>query len=419
MRTAPESRDMLSEAENERLTRVGRNTPGGRLLRRHWFPVVQARALIAGGAPQQVRLLGERFVAFRAPDGRVGVIDEGCPHRGASMMLARNEACGLRCIFHGWAVDVGGCVVDVPSEPLDRRSLKEKVPVRSYATREVAGLVWLYIGGGEPPRFPGFPFANVPVANTLLAEVHGACNWVQLLEGQIDSAHLSHLHASSVTSTLSSMALADRGPRFDVETTPWGMHVAATRSLNDDERYTRVTQCVLPNYEFIPRAAEPGTDEYERIARFVVVQVPLDDVSTIVWYIMWHPTRALARGENGTMWPVWNDAYEVVRDRLRGGQDRELLQRGHASGLNNLLTEDMIVAESMGPIADRSREYLGTSDTAVARFRRLFLDATRDNDNGATPRGSQDGIAYETIQGRGLRHAAGVDWREAVDLVGV
>jgi nitrite reductase/ring-hydroxylating ferredoxin subunit len=404
---------MLSEAENERLTRVGPGTPGGRLLRRHWFPVVQSTALVAGGAPKRVQLLGETFVAFRSPDGTVGAVDEGCPHRRASMLLARNEACGLRCIFHGWVIGHDGRVVEVPSEPTDRPSFAHKVPVRSYAAREAAGLVWLYIGGGDPPRFPDFPFTHVPLEQTLLAEVHGACNWVQLLEGQIDSAHLSHLHASSVTPTLSPMALVDKGPRFDVETTPWGMHVAAIRAVGADACYTRVTEFVFPNYEFIPRAAAPGTDEYERIARFVVVQVPLDDVSTIVWYIMWHPARALTRGENGTMWPVWNDGYEEVRALPLMGQDRALMANGHFSGINNLLTEDMLVGESMGPIADRTREYLGTSDTAVARFRRLFLDAIRDNENGVTPRGSQDDVPYAAIEGRGVNHPAAVDWREA------
>ena len=406
---------MLSEADNERLTRVGPGTPGGRLLRHYWFPVLQANALAAGGAPLAVRLLGETFVAFRSPDGTAGVVDERCPHRRASLLLARNEGCGLRCIFHGWVVGHDGRVVDVPSEPPDRPSFVHKIPTRTYAVREAAGLVWLYIGGGEPPRFPDFPFTHVPLEQTMLAEVPGACNWVQLLEGQIDSAHLSHLHASSVTPTLSPMALADRGPRFDVETTPWGMHVAAIRAVNDDACYTRVTEFVMPNYQFIPRAAAPGSEEYERIARFVVVQVPLDDVNTIVWYIMWHPTRALTRGENGTMWPVWNDEYATVRDRPLMGQDRARMADGHFSGINNLLTEDMIVAESMGPIADRTREYLGTSDTAVARFRRLYLDAIRDNENGVTPRGAHHDVPYATIQGRGVNHPARVDWREAAE----
>jgi len=404
---------MLSEADNERLTRVGPNTPGGRLLRRHWFPVLQTSALVAGGAPVPVRLLAESFVAFRSPDGSLGFVDEGCPHRRASLQLARNEECGLRCIFHGWVIGRDGGVVEVPSEPSGRQSFAHKVPARRYPVRESAGLVWTYIGGGEPPRFPDFPFDHVPVEQTLVAEVHGDCNWVQLLEGQIDSAHLSHLHSSTVTPTLSPMAIADRGPVFDVETTPWGMHVAATRIVGEDARYTRVTEFVMPNYEFIPRAAPPGTEEYERIARFVVTQVPIDDVTTIVWYIMWHPSRPLARGENGTMWPVWNDGYEEVRRLRLMGQDRAKMAAGHFSGINNLLTEDMIVGESMGPIVDRSREYLGTSDTAVARFRRLFLDAIRDNENGITPRGSGADVPYAAIEGRGVNHPASVDWRDA------
>jgi nitrite reductase/ring-hydroxylating ferredoxin subunit len=370
---------------------------------------------VAGGAPVPMRLLGESFVAFRSPDGRPGLIDEGCPHRRASMQLARNEACGLRCVFHGWVIGHDGRVVEVASEPPDRPSFAHKVPARSHAVHESAGLLWAYIGGGAPPRFPDFPFTHVPVEQTLLAEVHGACNWVQLLEGQIDSAHLSHLHASTVTSTLSPMAVADRGPVFDVETTPWGMHVAATRTVGADARYTRITEFVMPNYELIPRAAAPGTDEYDRIARFVVTQVPLDDVTTIVWYIMWHPTRPIARGENGTMWPVWNDEYNTVRHLRLMGQDRAKMDAGHFSGINNLLTEDMIVGESMGPIVDRSREYLGTSDTAVARFRRLFLEAIRDNEEGRTPRGSTDDIPYASIEGRGANHPASVDWREAAE----
>jgi nitrite reductase/ring-hydroxylating ferredoxin subunit len=407
---------MLSASDNERLTRVGPDTPGGRLLRRHWFPVVQSADVVAGGDPKRIRLLGESFVAFRSPDGTAGIIDEGCPHRRASLLLARNEACGLRCIFHGWVVGTDGRVVETPSEPADRPSIAGKVPVRSYPVREVAGVIWTYIGGGTAPRFPDFPFAHVPVENTLLAEVRGACNWVQLLEGQIDSAHLSHLHASSVTTMLGALALADRGPRFDVETTPWGMHVAAIRDLGDGRHYTRVTEFVMPNYEFIPRAAQPGTDTYAGIATMVVIQVPHDDVSTTVWYIMWHESRALRRGENGTMWPVWTDEYHAESDRpWETSQDRAALQRGHASGVVNLLAEDMVVAESMGPIADRTREYLGTSDTAVARFRRLYLEAIADNENGRTPRGSAADIPYATIQGRGVLHPAAVDWRAAVD----
>ncbi len=409
---------MLSQTDNELITRVGPQTPGGALLRRYWFPVLQSRALEAGGAPVPVRLLGEDFVAFRSPDGTVGMMERLCPHRRASMAIARNEDCGLRCLFHGWVMGHDGRVVEVPSEPGDTAAFARKVRTRRVAVRENNGLVWAHVGGGDEPQFPAFEFTAVPSENVLIAEVPGRCNWVQLAEGQIDSAHISHLHAST-TGALRSLALADRAPRFDVETTPWGMHVAATRELDERRRYTRVTEFVMPSWEFIPRATAPDTAEYDDMPRFVVHQTPVDDVTTTVWYIMWHPHRPVLRSEPGGRWAVWNDEYQAVMNAPMMGQDRAAMHAGHMSGLNNLLTEDMLVAETMGPIADRSREYLGSSDTAVARFRRLLIEAIRDEAAGNVPRGCSGSVPYGRVAGIGVFHDAGVDWRERVtDLVG-
>ena len=407
---------MLTKAENELLTRVGPETPGGQLLRRYWYPVLKANALDAGGAPVKVRLLGENFVAFRSPDGSIGMMDELCPHRGASLVLARNEECGLRCLFHGWQFDREGKLIEAPSEPADRVDFVNKVRTRRVVARERANLIWAYIGPGDPPRFPDFEFTRVPLENVQLAEVPGRCNWAQLAEGQLDSAHISHLHASTSGPALSTLSLADRAPRFDVETTSWGMHAAATRILGDDERYTRITEFVMPSWEFIPRPTSPGTAEYDDMPRFVVHQVPIDDATTTVWYIVWHPTRAITYEE--ARWTVWNDEYIAVMDQPLMGQDRALMNAGHMSGVNNLLTEDMLVAETMGPIADRTHEYLGSSDAAVARFRRLFLEAIRAQESGATPRGCGGNEPYERIVGIGVLHPAAVPWRACVnDLV--
>jgi phthalate 4,5-dioxygenase oxygenase subunit len=405
---------MLSPGDNERLTRVGPQSAAGGLLRRFWYPVLQADRLIAGGAPQRVRLLSEDFVAFRTPDGRLGFVEESCPHRRASLVLARNETCGLRCLFHGWTVDVDGHVVDAPSEPAERSGFAAKVRTRSLGVRECAGLIWAFVGTGPEPQFPAFAFTALPRERLQFAQVHGPCNWVQLLEGQIDSAHISHLHQSAVTRTggMNRLSLTDRAPRFDVETTPWGLQAAAIRSLGGDERYTRVTAFVMPAWEFIPRPIMPQTPDYEHAARFVVCQVPVDDENTSVWYISWHPDRAIERGEPSVMWPVWNDRYETVRDERMWGQDRAKMADGHFTGLDNLLTEDMAVAESMGPIADRSREYLGSSDTAVARFRRIFLDAIRDHEAGRTPLGCSGDVPYADIAAQGILHDERTDWRE-------
>ncbi len=407
---------MLSKEENELITRVGPETLGGSLLRRYWYPVLKADKLEPGGAPRKVRLLGENFVAFRSEDGRVGMMEELCPHRRASLVLARNEDCGLRCLFHGWKLDLDGRVVEAPSEPADRVAFVNKVRTRRVAVRESSNLIWAYIGPGDPPQFPDFEFTTLPLDHIQIAEVPGRCNWVQLAEGQLDSAHISHLHASAATNSLAPLASADRAPRFDVETTPWGMHVAATRKLSDDKRYTRITEFVMPSWEFIPRPTAPGTPEYDDMPRFVVHQTPVDDVTTIVWYISWHPGRPISYEE--ARWTVWNDEYLEVIDEPLMGQDRSKMAHGHMTGINNLLTEDMIVAETMGPIADRTGEYLGSSDAAVARFRRIFLEAIHEQERGNVPRGASGHEPYRRITGQGVFHPGDVDWRECVnDLV--
>jgi phthalate 4,5-dioxygenase len=407
---------MLSKEDNELITRVGPDTRGGALLRRYWYPVLKADALEPDGAPKKVRLLGENFVAFRTGDGQVGMMEELCPHRRASLVLARNEDCALRCLFHGWKFGVDGKLVEAPSEPADRVSFVNKVRTRSVAVRETSRLIWAYIGPGEPPQFPDFEFTALPVDQVQVAEVPGRCNWVQLAEGQLDSAHISHLHASASASNLTRLSLADRAPRFDVEVTSWGMHAAATRTIGENERYTRVTEFVMPSWEFIPRPTSPGTAEYDDMPRFVVHQTPVDDVTTTVWYINWHPTHPISYED--ARWTVWTDEYISVMDEPLMGQDRAKMQAGHMTGLNNLLTEDMLVAETMGPIADRSGEYLGSSDAAVARFRRIFLEAIRDQADGNVPRSCSGNEPYRRIVGQGVLHPASVDWRDCVnDLV--
>ena len=406
---------MLTKAENELLTQVGPETPGGALLRRYWHPVLKAAELEADGAPKQVRLLGENFVAFRATDGSVGFIDEFCPHRCASMALARNEHNGLRCLFHGWKLDVNGNVVETPSEPPQHANLVAKVRTRRHQVREVAGLIWAFVGEGEPAPFPEFPFVGLPLDRLDYAQVPGACNWVQLLEGQIDSAHLSHLHSSSVTNRIAEMALADRAPIFDVQNTPWGFHVAAIRTLKDNRLYTRLTEFVMPYYEFIPPAAAPDAPVYDDAPRFVVCQVPIDDFNTTVWYIMWTARRPIVRGEVGAMWEVWNQEYQTLAGRPMWGQDRAAMKAGHFTGINNLLSEDMAVGESMGPIADRRREYLGSSDTAVARFRRVYFEAIRAHADGTLPRGCAPDIPFRLIEGRGIYHLNETDWQRVLD----
>ncbi|HLG77323.1 MAG TPA: Rieske 2Fe-2S domain-containing protein, partial [Ktedonobacteraceae bacterium] len=235
---------MLSKEQNELMCRVGPGTVMGAALKQYWVPAVRAARLIADGAPVRIRLFGEEYVAFRATDGRVGFFDEGCPHRGVSLGLANNGDCALTCLYHGWKIDVSGKVVDVPSEPAERKSFGNKVRVNHYPVREAGGLIWVWLGKGEaPPAFPEFRFTQLPVDHV---DVRGAvthCNWVQGLEGVWDSSHVGLLHQSwlqGLSGNISS-TLSDSSPRFDIRIQPYGMQSAALRQVGEGRQYVRVT----------------------------------------------------------------------------------------------------------------------------------------------------------------------------------
>ena len=404
---------MLTKDENERLTRVGPGKPMGEMLREFWTPAFRSAALEAGGAPQRVRLLGENFVAFRAGDGRTGFFAERCPHRCASLALAQNEDNALRCIFHGWKFDVSGEVVDVPTEPLDRRAeFAARVPLKHYPTREAGGLLWVYLGKRvTPPKFYDFEFHKPPAdAIVRCAIVHG--NWLQGFEGQLDSAHIGMLHASSTarvnnrTNTYSRMNTA---PRFDLVEMPYGFREAALRDLPDGSVYARIREVVFPYYSLIP--GDHGQP------RLVVAVVPIDDEWSAHWYYHMNPFgpvpewyRKLAF--EGTAANSDNYSEDMGnRDNL-WHQDRAAMKDGHWSGiLKNFTYEDFIIEESMGPIADRSEEFLGTSDAVIVRARRLLLEALRDHAAGKLPFGLDQDLDYSRIRALAIRMPGQVDWR--------
>src|SRR5665213_46248 len=260
---------MLSRTENELLCRVGPETPMGKMLRRYWTPALISSELEADGAPRRVRLLGEDFVAFRDTNGRAGLLDESCPHRGASLVLARNEDCGLRCLYHGWKIDVAGNILETPAER-DESSFRSRIKAMSYPTREWGGFVWTYMGppGLEPPQFE-FPWTQLPESHTVVIKVRAECNWVQALEGGIDSAHVTYLHAnvlkgaSGLTQTVirengqTDRPSLDGAPRLEAENMPYGFRYAAIRKPiigEDRNKYVRVTLFIAPFYAMFPAA---------------------------------------------------------------------------------------------------------------------------------------------------------------------
>ncbi len=408
---------MLTKAENELLTRVGPGTPRGEMLREFWTPALRAAALAADGAPKRVRLLGQNFVAFRATDGRVGILDEACPHRCASLTLARNEENGLRCIFHGWKIDVSGKVVDCPSEPPERRAeFAARVPVHHYPVREAGGLVWVYLGRrASPPRFFDFEF-HTPPAHAIVrrAVIHG--NWLQGFEGQLDSAHLGMLHKSSISpgaarrgdNALVRFSQMNTSPRFEFLETPYGFREAALRELDDGTVYARIREVVFPYYSFIP--GEHGEP------RLVVVVVPIDDEWSAHWYYYMNPFGPVPDAYTQQMlWRTGEDSDDYAADRGNSGnvwhQDRSAMKDGHWSGLmRNFTYEDFIIEESMGPIADRTREYLGTCEQVIVRARRMLFDALHQHEDGKLPFGLDGAAQYGRVRALAIRFPRGTNW---------
>ena len=284
---------MLTHEENELLCRVGPGTPMGRTLRRYWIPALPSTDLEALGAPRAVRLLGEDLVAFRDGRGQVGLLAANCPHRGASLVLARNDGCGLRCLYHGWVIEGSGRILETPPEPEDSH-FKDRVRAIAYPAYEAGGLVWAYLGppGTEPAR-PAFEFTTLPESDRFLTTVQSECNFVQALEGVLDSAHSNYLHsgqirpASGTERTVYAAGKSldldrpsnDGRPRIEVRDAPYGFRYAAIRRPTrnaETSRYVRVTHFIAPFSTVVPAPTGVGWQH---------MFVPVDDENTMFHYI--------------------------------------------------------------------------------------------------------------------------------------
>jgi phenylpropionate dioxygenase-like ring-hydroxylating dioxygenase large terminal subunit len=369
---------MLDTAANLKITRVGPGQPMGDLLRRYWQPVLLTEELgEPDGEPVPVRLLGEDLVAFRDTAGRVGVLDQHCAHRRASLLYGRNEACGLRCLYHGWKFDVTGQVVDMPNDAPDSQ-FKTRVRIKSYQVREAAGVIWVYMGPDQeaPPPLPAERWGTAGHfgASRVLLD----CNFVQGMEGGIDSSHAGVLHESTVSestshpvhrSPLFGIESKDNAPRLEVAVEPTGLRCAAFRSVEgSSELYLRVTAYVFPNLISVPWP--------EGVPRMCNVFVPIDDQQTWVWY-MWHDTQELdlpvLKAYSG-LDDLTSDFHSPRNLANRHNQDRTRMRAGHFTGIRGISSEDGAMQESQGAIADRSAEHLCRADLAIVRLRRLLLE---------------------------------------------
>jgi phthalate 4,5-dioxygenase len=419
---------MLSRNDNERLVRVGSGTPAGELFRRYWQPACLSTELPEpDGAPIRVRLLGEDLIAFRDTSGRVGLVEAFCPHRRAPLFFGRNEECGLRCVYHGWKFDVDGRCVDLPSEP-ESSPMKSTIRLTAYPTTEKAGIVWAYLGPTEAmPEPPDYEWIRAPATHRYVSKTYEACNYLQALEGGLDTAHSSFLHNLRLGDT-SLLRQRDRAPRLDVERTDYGYYYVSTRKAGADGDYVRLYHYVMPSQQMrgglngvLGRNDVPKLDGH--------LWVPIDDEQTNVynWCYSADPEIAISaeqaeahehhsgRGKDDLIPGSFKLKRNPSNDYLI---DRQVQRTATFTGIDGVNTQDFAIQEGMGLIADRSAEHLGSTDRAIVTLRRMLLDATAAVERGEVPPGADPRTHREIRPYDGIVPPGG-NWREsfAADLV--
>jgi len=409
---------MLSREENELITRVGPDTPMGRTLRRYWVPALLSSEIPEPDCPPaRVRLLGEELIAFRDSQGRIGLLDELCPHRRASLYFGRNEECGLRCIYHGWKFDVSGQCTDMMNEPPEH-DFKHKVRTPAYPTCEMGGVIWAYLGPAEKmPPLPKFAWTQAPEANRHVTKVIQECNWLQGLEGGIDTSHAPILHRLiSETSTRggfkpSNPFVRGKAPQLVVDLTDYGYQYAGLRPLGDAELHIRTYQFIMPFHQIRPSKSESGLPLDAGHC-----WVPMDDGTTMVFNWSYCPDgplseddrleRSLGNGplhvDQKTFRPVANRSNDYLLDRL--------VQRTESySGIDGINVQDRAIQESMGRIVDRSKEHLGPADKAIIQARKLLRQAVKTVEAGGAPDGT--GTSYYSLRAHEAILPRNADWR--------
>ena len=405
-----EEEALLTREENELLTRTGPGTPMGAVLRRYWLPMLLAWELPGPDCPPvRVKLLGERLVAFRDTSGRVGLLAEGCPHRGASLWLGRNEENGLRCVFHGWKFDVSGQCVDQMNEPV---SFAAKVRAQAYVTVEVGGVIWAYLGPpDEQPPDPLFEWTQAPGTHRHATKVAQECNWLQALEGGVDVSHVPILHRTLGTRATgyaqSDPFVKGRTLRLEIDPTDYGYRYYGLMELDAGELYVRAYHFVMPFTQIRP-------EHDDRV--YGHMWVPVDDETCTVWN--WYLStaeplsdeeRSEERFGNGPD-DVDQATFRSVPNRRNDYFiDRDAQARETFTGIPGINVQDRAVQETMGPVVDRSREHLGGTDRTLIVMRQQLLDAVRAVRDGAAPPGT--GTSYYDARGVLRVLPRDSDWR--------
>ena len=417
---------MLTAEENRTLTLTGPDTAMGRVLRCYWMPALLSRELPdRDGPPLRLKLLDEDFIAFRDSDGRVGIVEPRCPHRGANLFFGRNEACGIRCVYHGWKFDVHGECVELPTLPPDAAErMRPKAGIRALQVKEWGDVVWAYVGDGEAPELPQFEFATVPASHRYVSKKLQQCNWAQAVEGGLDTAHFSYLHAgirdgekvsllqalsgapspmvgeNESPNTASFRWMANDGiPQFSVIEHAAGLVLGASRKTETDDLYWRVTQFLMPNHSLAP-GSWPGGNQLGN------TWVPIDDHSCWIYCYAWNPDRPLTddereRWQRGSGLMAAMDAqYMPIRNRNNDYLiDRTRQSNSSYTGIEGISEQDAAISDSQGLIADRTRELLGQTDLGIVRFRQTMLAAAKSVAAGHSPLGLNAAHAYRLRSG--------------------
>ncbi len=425
---------MLTKEENELITRVGPGTPMGDLMRQYWMPAAMSTELPSPDCPPlRMRLLGENLIAFRTTSGKVGVIANACPHRGASMFFGRNEEEGLRCVYHGWKFDTAGNCVDMPSEPAES-NFKSKVHAAAYQTQERNGLIWVYMGPRQvAPPLPDLEANMLAEGEYSIGAYSSECNWLQSLEGDYDTIHWSFLHMGAVDpeeyaqGSNESYALKNRWGRFITANTEFGCSYGCFRPAEEDTTYWRIAHFLFPFYAMVPTPKLGGQ-------KMFIAVVPVDDENCLRFQMSDRRPQQVDRARIGYMAevngmttgyhesPMYNTSDWLGRFRLNGNVRNDYLIDRETQRMNQGPNgycgipgrgQDGAVTESMGTIYQRDHEHLGVTDSGIIRMRRLFVKYARElRANGTVPPGVDNPGVYRVRSG-GIVLPNGVNGLEA------
>jgi phthalate 4,5-dioxygenase len=382
---------MMTQEENELLTRTGRGTPGGELLRRYWQPVALSEELPAGAAPISMKILGEDLVLFRDDKGRVGLLGIHCSHRGTDLSYGRVEDGGLRCLYHGWLYDIGGRCLQQPGEP-GVGEHRDAIRHPAYPCKETGGVIFTYLGPGTPPLLPNYEFLNAPPERLYVNKIFHECNYLQANEGNIDPVHLSFLHrflenreeryrgVRGAEESHYNLVARNIAPILDVELTDFGVRIYTVRRLEGDKAYLRVSYFILPNLSAFP--GQTGGEGYS-----VNWHVPTDDDHhwkyTFVYSAGAPLDKKMVNRERSELTP---DYRLVCNEANRFMQDRESMKSKTYAGMSSgFQAHDAFATASQGAIQDRTEEHLVSSDKAIVAARKLLEKAIRDVQEGREP----------------------------------